>query len=210
MLGTESAFGPQNPFVKEKARQTQANSLSPITLIIGVGATFPQEVSRTGEDCRARTPPESDVWLQQLTARERLEKASHGVSEVSPPADEFEAWLQRKKYAFTVWNLGGLRDAVSEAVTPAAEQFAKALGIYGALVLTKEIVREQMGSAMTAFHVDRRDDPDESGFSTICFTITTHESVDSMLQRDNDLQEALINRVPPNACLQFSFAYQFE
>lgn len=171
---------------------------------------LPPQVLRTGEGCRARTPAESDVWLQQLAVRECLEKARHAVSEVVPPADEFEAWLQRKKYAFPVWNLGGLRDAVSEAVTPAAEQFAKALGIYGALVLTKEIVREQMGSAMTAFHVDRRDDPDESEFSTICFTITTHESVDSMLRRDNDLQDVLISQVPPNACLHFSFAYQFE
>lgn len=209
MLGTESAFGPQYPFVKEKARQTQANSLSPIALIIGVGAAFPQR-SQAVERYRARILTELEIWPHQLRVNEYLGKTRRGVSEVVPPAEEFDVSLQRRKYTFAVWNLGGLGDSVSETVTPAAEKFAKALGIYGALVLTKEIIREQMGSAMTGFHVDRRDDPDESGFSTICFTITTHESVDSMLQRDNDLQEALISRLPPNACLQFSFDYQFE
>lgn len=207
MPGTESAFGPKNPLIKEEARRIQASSLSPVMLVIGIGASFPQR-SPEVEECRAWIPTESEAWLRQL--RQRLETTKHGLSEAATPADEFEAWLQRHRSAFAIGNLITTRHGLSEAVTPVAEQFAKKLGIYGALVLTKEIVREQMSSAMTALHVDRKDDPDESGLTTICFIITTRESVDSMLQRDNDLQEALISRVPANACLHFSFAYQFE
>jgi len=100
--------------------------------------------------------------------------------------------------------------SVTGVITPAAEKFARSLGIYGTLVIVRELVREKMQDVMTALHIDRKDDPDEQDASGICLTIFTKSSVDTMLDRDDDLQLAVVNRVSARASVQFSFAYQFE
>lgn len=98
----------------------------------------------------------------------------------------------------------------TETVTPDAENFARKHRLYGALVLAREIVHEQMRSVMTAVHISRQDDPDAAEFSTICFAITTSKSVDLVLERDAVLQEAFISRLPPNALEHFTIDYNFD
>jgi hypothetical protein len=94
-------------------------------------------------------------------------------------------------------------------ITPAAEKYAKHLGLYGALVLTKTLVHEQF-SSMKALTVDVKEDPDEGGYSTICFAITIHESVDRVLELEDALYDMLYDRLPPDALFYFSFTYRFE
>jgi hypothetical protein len=94
-------------------------------------------------------------------------------------------------------------------ITPAAEKYAKHLGLYGALVLTKTLVHEQF-SSMKALTVDVKEDPDEGGYSTICFAITIHETVDRVLELEDALYDMLYDRLPSDALFYFSFTYRFE
>jgi len=98
----------------------------------------------------------------------------------------------------------------TETITPSAEKFAKALGFYGALVLTRQIVREKLGPAVTALYVDRKEDPDDDEHETICFSVTLRESVDRALELDDSLQNELIEHIPPRDRIHMSFSYQFE
>ncbi len=97
----------------------------------------------------------------------------------------------------------------STTVTPAAEKYARSLGLYGALVLTKGLVRETI-PVMKALTVDKKMDPDDGGYSTICFTITIPESVDRALELDDALQDVLYDRLPSDALFYFTFTYRFE
>jgi hypothetical protein len=94
-------------------------------------------------------------------------------------------------------------------ITAAAENYAKHLGLYGALVLTKTLVHEQF-SSMEALTVDVKEDPDEGGYATICFAITIQESVDRVLELEDALYDMLYDRLPPDALFYFSFTYRFE
>ncbi len=96
-----------------------------------------------------------------------------------------------------------------ETVTPLAEEYAKAKGLYGSLFVVKAIVNEIMPSA-EALLVDLREDFDDLGYATVCFTVTTRESVDRALELDDALQDALIDRIPPHHRLHLSFNYKFE
>ena len=98
--------------------------------------------------------------------------------------------------------------AVSETVTPAAENYAKSLEIYDSLLLTKRIVREIMPS-IKALDVDLARDPEEDGYSTIRLTITTPEPVDRVLELNAALQGALFERLPAKPRIYLSFAYRF-
>lgn len=94
-------------------------------------------------------------------------------------------------------------------ITPAAEKYAKHLGLFGALVITKTLVYEKF-SSMKALTVDVKEDPDEGGYSTICFAITIHESVDRVLELEDAFYDMLYDRLPPDALFYFSFTYRFE
>lgn len=93
--------------------------------------------------------------------------------------------------------------------TPAAMKYARSLGLYGSLVMTTQIILENF-SPPGAIHVDVKKDPDEGGYTTICFTITTTESVDRVLELDDVLQDALYDRIQPDHHSYISFAYHFE
>jgi hypothetical protein len=97
---------------------------------------------------------------------------------------------------------------LSEAITPAAEKYARAHGLYGSLVLAREIV-QQMVPSMKALHVDMNEDPDEGGYTTIRLTITTQETVERVLEADHTLQTALYERIPARALMYLAFMYQF-
>ena len=96
-----------------------------------------------------------------------------------------------------------------ETITPLAEEYAKAKGFYGSLFVVKAIVNEIMPST-EALLVDLREDFDYLGYATVCFTVTTRESVDRALELDDALQDALIDRIPPHHRLHLSFNYKFE
>jgi len=108
-------------------------------------------------------------------------------------------------------NVGSALPTLSnpETVAPDAEKYAKSLGLYGALMLTKTIVRE-IFPMMTALALDKKQDPDDEGYSTICFTITTSASVNRVMELDDALQDILYERTPVDALLYFSFTYRFE
>ena len=63
---------------------------------------------------------------------------------------------------------------------------------------------------MKALTVDKKMDPDDGGYSTICFTITIPESVDRALELDDALQDVLYDRLPSDALFYFTFTYRFE
>jgi hypothetical protein len=96
----------------------------------------------------------------------------------------------------------------TEIITPAAEEYAKSLGVYGALILTKEVVH-QIISSMRALAVDVKEDYEED-YATICFTIVVHDSVEQVMKFDDTLQETLYERLPAQALPYFSFSYRFE
>ena len=97
---------------------------------------------------------------------------------------------------------------IPEVITPAAEEYAKAKGIYGSLALAREIVRETVPS-IRALGVDLKSDSDEGGYPTICFSITTPQSVESAVRSYDALQDAMFERVPADHCMYLSFTYQF-
>jgi hypothetical protein len=99
--------------------------------------------------------------------------------------------------------------SVVEAITPAAAAYAKSHGLYGAVVLAKKVVHEVIPS-MRALSVDLKQDPDEGGYPTICFTMTIKESVDHVLDLDDALQDALYDRIPAELLPYLSFSYHFE
>ena len=98
---------------------------------------------------------------------------------------------------------------IPEVITPAAEQFAQAKGLSEAVVLTREIVYQTVPD-MSALSVDVAEDPEDEDLTTICFTITTRESVDDAVKSYYALQEAVGKQIPIEDCLQISFAYQFD
>jgi hypothetical protein len=105
--------------------------------------------------------------------------------------------------------LAPLQSSKTDIITPAAEQHAKFLGLYGVLILTKEIVHETIPSMM-ALVIDVKEDPEDEGYTTVCFTITVYDSVEQVMQLDNILQGTLYKRLPTQALPYFSFSYQFE
>ena len=96
-----------------------------------------------------------------------------------------------------------------EVITPAAEEYARSHGLYGALVLAKKTVHELLPS-MRALSIDLKQDPDEGGYPSIGFTITIKEPVAHVLELDDALQDALYDRIPTEYLPYFSFAYRFE
>ena len=98
--------------------------------------------------------------------------------------------------------------ARTEVITPAAEKFAKDRGLYGELVLTKYLVRQTV-SALKVMAIDVQENMDESGYSTICFTITVDTSVERVMDDDDKLQDTLYEDLSKKALRYFSFTYQF-
>ncbi len=94
-------------------------------------------------------------------------------------------------------------------VTPNAAKYAKSLGLYGSLVRTTEIVHKVLPTSRS-LNVDVKKDPEEGGYPTICFAITTAESVDHVLELDDALKDALYESIPGNDRLYLSFIYRFE
>jgi hypothetical protein len=90
-----------------------------------------------------------------------------------------------------------------------AEEYAKSLGLYGTLVLTKGFVWAMMPS-MRALYVDLVEDPDEGEYPTIRFTIMIPDPVEDVLQLDRSLQKVIYQHLPSRALMHFSFLYQFE
>jgi len=105
--------------------------------------------------------------------------------------------------------LGGHISSVPETTTPAAEKYARSLGMYGSVILTKKIVRDTI-PLMKALYVDLKADPDEGGFPTICFAITFRESVDRAVELDDALQDTLFDQIPTDHRVHLSFAYHLE
>ena len=100
-------------------------------------------------------------------------------------------------------------ERIPEMITPAAESYAKANGLYESVMRTKQIVRDVM-PGIRALTVHLEEDPDEGGYPTICFDIKTPEPVDRLLPLDEALEDALLEGVPAKDRLHLTFHYQFE
>jgi len=97
----------------------------------------------------------------------------------------------------------------SVTITPAAAKYARSRGFYGSLVQTTEMVHKIMPTSR-ALNVDAKTDPEEREYTTICFTITTAESVERVLELDDALKDALYESIPSDDRLYLSFIYGFE
>ena len=97
---------------------------------------------------------------------------------------------------------------VFDTITEAAEKFAKANGLYESLLHAKQIVRKMI-PAIRALAVDVEEDPEEGGYTTICFQIETRQPVDRVLESDNALEDALIQEIPAKDRFFFSLKYRF-
>ena len=97
----------------------------------------------------------------------------------------------------------------TDIITPAAEEYAKSLGVYGALILTKEVMHNII-SSMRALVVDVKEDHEEEDYATICFAVIVHDSVEQVMKFDDTLQDTLYERLPAQALPYFSFSYRFE
>lgn len=187
MTGALPRLGPVR--FEERPSTTEINSLAP-----SGSMTLARAISRT-------TP---------LGPGERIEVMLGPAERTIDPFRWFahwRTWQPAERAPF--WGSPPSTRTIPETITPAAEKYARALGLYGSLVVTKEIVRETLPS-MGALHIDVKKDPDEGGHSTICFAVTIRESVDCVLELDDALQDALYDRVSAPARLYLSFTYQFE
>jgi hypothetical protein len=223
MLGTEeSVIAPQYPFLKRSPRPVGNIVLAPIRMF-PFGAAIFTGVPQAGARRRHYSKHAQVLHALHEDLSDHFRAAFESPARHATPFDEEDL----SRCSIELKNLGGwlaltrsvlakpnpappTREALVETVTPAAEQLAKKLRIYGEVLLAKRIVRTLLADVITSLYVDRKNDPDASLVSVICFTMSTRESVNTMLKKDNELQELLIKQVPSNACLHFSFTYQFE
>jgi len=147
-------------------------------------------------------PPKTDITV--MLGAGASPSILNILRDIAIPISEIE---QIKQGAHLAWP--SLTNPSQETITPSAEEYAKSKGFYGSLFVTKAIVREIIPS-MKALLVDLREDFDDGGYATVCFTVTIQESVDRALALDNLLQDAVIDRIPANHRLHISFNYQFE
>jgi hypothetical protein len=103
-----------------------------------------------------------------------------------------------------------LGDQTSETVTPAAERYAKSLGIYGFVILVKSILKQTMRSSLLALYVDLREDPDDHTSKTICFYATVRLSADEAIELDESVQSQLVASIPPVDRVHLSISYEFK
>ncbi len=94
-----------------------------------------------------------------------------------------------------------------EVVSLAAEEYARSLGAYGSLILTKKLVWETIPN-LRHLSIDRQEDLDEGGYPVIRFTITTPDPVERVLEQDDQLQRAFCHRIPPRHQPYFAITYQ--
>lgn len=98
---------------------------------------------------------------------------------------------------------------LKDEISPDAEEYARSLGIYGSLLRSQELVRHLVPE-LRALRIDRHDDPEEGGYSVVRFNVVTSESVEKVLQLDDQLQDVFCGEIPPRHQPYFAFTYDFE
>jgi hypothetical protein len=89
-----------------------------------------------------------------------------------------------------------------------AAEFARRQGLYGALVLTQNRVRQVIPS-ITSLAIVLKSDPDDIEFKSICFEIGTAAPWDRISAADDRLQNDLFDIVPAAHRLHLCFSYRF-
>jgi len=140
------------------------------------------------------------VWAAQMQAQQSLARA-------------IKAWEPRPTAAWQTAVTDILERTrhteIREAVSPAAEEYAKSLGVYGSLILSKKLVWETFPN-LRHLSIGREEDMEEGVHPVIRFTITTPDSVERVLELDDQLKSAFCRMTPPRHQPRFSFTYQFE
>lgn len=182
------------PFRRSEAQAietTEVNCLAPSLTMHAVGtpyeaiapSTFPKApVAAWDVWERQPNPP---TWVLFWTWHERKEKVESG-------------------------SLGGRISDIPERIELAAEKYARSVGLYGSLVLAKQIIREQLASCLSGISVDLREDPDDVDYATVCFVLQIRESAERMLELDQALQETMIEKIPARDLVHISILYRFE
>ena len=98
---------------------------------------------------------------------------------------------------------------IPETMTPTVEDYAKSRGLTASVGVARQLIRQKVPS-LTALRIDLSVDPDDGGEPTVCFTITTAESVERVLDLDNGLQAALYESLPTDHLPYLSFFYDFD
>ena len=93
-------------------------------------------------------------------------------------------------------------------VFPRAVEYAKTIGAYGSIFLAVDAIKEVLPSSRV-ISVDAKDDPDEGGYKTICFSITVRENVEKLVELNRLLQSTLYERVPNDHLAYLAFTYKF-
>ncbi len=195
---------------------TQVNSLAPTSGILGTTSTEESDpfeklgsTFEGGRDAFAHVPFSIAtivaITSQMIESGISIQEIPHtGVVHVIQ-----DETLDTSFATATVITEGADAGRIPEAITSAAKDLAKTLGVYDSLVLIKRTIREVF-PAGTALSVDVQEDPDEGGYPTIAFTISTSGSVERVGELDNNLQDHLFAQVPASDRLHFSFLYKFE
>ena len=170
----------------EQAPPTEINTLAPFR---GMGTAI------------AKTTPVApaehvDVILRP---RERIIEAFRQLA-------EWDVRIKGERAAPIGLHIGSPTPSI--IVTPDATKYARSLGMYGSLVRTIEILQKVLTTSK-ALNVDVKTDPEEKGYTTICFSITTAESVESVLHLDDVLKDELYDSIPADDRLYLSFIYNF-
>jgi hypothetical protein len=99
---------------------------------------------------------------------------------------------------------------ITETISAAAEKLAKSVHAYKSVSLAKEIIRAELGTNLTALEIDVKEDPDDDGYTTICFNVCFQGSVDEALALDQRVQKALIERIPAKQRVYLAVNYNFQ
>jgi hypothetical protein len=103
----------------------------------------------------------------------------------------------------------GTESVSAVEVSDETELFARSHGLWGSLILIKELILRGGGCVVLAIKVNLRADPDVRDRYVIEFNIHTDRTVADVLAFDADLQGAIFEKVPVEQQTHFAVRFDF-
>ena len=94
-------------------------------------------------------------------------------------------------------------------VSTSAESFAREHGLWGSLIVLKNLILRYTG-LVASIEIDLVSDPEVAGWNTICFCIRTNADLPEVLTFDEQLQNQVRSSIPTSDQIYFAVRFDFE